>query len=369
MNDNEIKSKDENSELNEISENLETLSDDLMDNQQRIVNIHCQNVYKIFRQADLEVIALKGVNLDIYAGEIVVIMGPSGSGKTTLLNVISGMDRTSAGHIFIRRYDITRMNDKGVQKILQNEIGIVFQFFNLIPSLTAEGNIELPMTIAGKDLNFKKERVKQLIQDIDLKDRAHHRPFTLSGGEKQIIAIAMSFANNPTIILADEPSGNIDSVSSENVMKIFKDFIKKNPNKSVVIVTHNPNLRKIADRTLIIKDGQIIRELGKLESKKTGLNSVDDEGLQELDKIIQYKKDKDQVENILDPKIRYDDFKNLKNCPNCKSLNILKQFDQDEGNFKLKNGQLITRASIFCQDCFQLSYKSVSLFNVQKDLN
>ena len=140
------------------------------EHKQRIVNIRCVNVYKIFRQANLEVIALKGVNLDIYAGEIVVIMGPSGSGKTTLLNVISGMDRTSAGNIFIRGYDITRMNDQGVQKILQNEIGIVFQFFNLIPSLTAEGNIELPMTIASKDAKFKKERVKQLIQDIDLED-------------------------------------------------------------------------------------------------------------------------------------------------------------------------------------------------------
>lgn len=364
MNDNEIKSKDEISE----SVGLETPSDNMISDHKRVVNIRCQNVYRIFRQANLEVIALKDVSLDIYAGEIVVIMGPSGSGKTTLLNVISGMDRTSAGHIFIRGYDITRMNDQGVQKILQNEIGIVFQFFNLIPSLTAEGNIELPMTIAGKDLNFKKERVKQLIQDIDLEDRAHHRPFTLSGGEKQKIAIAMAFANNPTVILADEPSGNIDSVSSENVMKIFKDFIRKNPKKSVVIVTHNPNLRKIADRTLIIKDGSIIRELGKLQTSKPEISSSDDEGLQEMDKIIQYRKNMDQVEQILHPKMRYREFKELKNCPNCKSLNILKKFDQEEGNFKLKNGQLITRVSVFCQDCFQLSYVSASLFDVQKKI-
>ena len=361
MNDDEIKGKDEISEF-------ETPSDNLMGNQQRIVNIRCVNVYKIFRQAKLEVIALKGVNLDIYAGEIVVIMGPSGSGKTTLLNVISGMDRTSAGNIFIRGYDITRMNDQGVQKILQNEIGIVFQFFNLIPSLTAEGNIELPMTIAGKDIKFKKERVKQLIQDINLEDRAHHRPFTLSGGEKQKIAIAMAFANNPTVILADEPSGNIDSVSAENVMKIFKNFIKNNPNKSVIIVTHNPSLRKIADRTLIIKDGQIIRELGRLHTGKSEISSSDDEGLQEMDKIIQYNKDKEQIDQILHPQMRYDEYKNLKKCPNCTSLNIIKKFDQEEGNFKLKNGQLITRASVFCQDCYQLSYKSVSVFDVQKNL-
>ena len=120
MNDNYIKIKDEMSEF-------ETPSDNIMNNQQRIVNIRCQNVYKIFHQVNLEVIALKGVNLDIYTGEIVVIMGSSGSGKTNHLNVISGMDRTSAGHIFIRGYDIIRMNDQGVQKILQNEIGILFQ--------------------------------------------------------------------------------------------------------------------------------------------------------------------------------------------------------------------------------------------------
>ncbi|MHA1721194.1 MAG: ABC transporter ATP-binding protein [Promethearchaeota archaeon] len=362
--DNEIKI---NEDIGESSD-FDTNSDDISKDQRRVVNIRCQNVYKIFRQANLEVIALKDVNLDIYAGEIVVIMGPSGSGKTTLLNVISGMDRTSAGHIFIRGYDITRMNDQGVQKILQNEIGIVFQFFNLIPSLTAEGNIELPMIIAGKDIKFRKERVKKLIDEIDLKDRAHHRPFTLSGGEKQKIAIAMAFANNPTVILADEPSGNIDSVSSENIMKIFQEFIKKNPTKSVVIVTHNPNLRKIADRTLIIKDGQIIRELGRLQTEKPDFVSEDDEGIQELNKIVQYNKRKDQVENILDPRMRFQEFKDLKNCPNCKSINIIKKFDQEQGNFKLKNGQLITRASVFCQDCFQLSYVSVSLFDVQKEL-
>ncbi|RLI63241.1 MAG: hypothetical protein DRO88_10405, partial [Promethearchaeia archaeon] len=178
--------------------------------QKRKVNISIKNVYRIFNQGKLEVVALKAINLDIYAGEIVVIMGPSGSGKTTLLNCISGMDQVTAGQILIRGYDITRMKDEGIQKILQNEIGIVFQFFNLIPSLTAEGNIELPMTIAKQSEKYKKERVALLVKEIGLENRKHHRPFTLSGGEKQRVAIAMALANNPTIILADEPTGNID---------------------------------------------------------------------------------------------------------------------------------------------------------------
>jgi ABC-type lipoprotein export system ATPase subunit len=338
------------------------------DQGRRIVNIDIHNVYKIFRQGNLEVIALKDINLKIYAGEIVVIMGPSGSGKTTLLNIISGMDRPNAGNILIRGYDITRMRDEGIQKMLQNEIGIIFQFFNLIPSLTAAGNIELPMIIAKKDSKIQKERVAQLVKEVGLEDRAHHRPFTLSGGEKQRIAIAMAFANNPTIILADEPTGNIDSISSDKIMDIFTKFIKNNPDKSIIIVTHNPNLRKIANRTLIIKDGQIIRELGKLEDKSVDSSGSDpnDEGMQEMEKIIQLKKEEDVIKGILDPKGRCIEFKKITNCPNCKSNNIIKKFDND-GNYRVLNGQLLTRAAIFCQECYKLSFITVAIFDLRKD--
>ncbi|MHA1775622.1 MAG: ABC transporter ATP-binding protein, partial [Promethearchaeota archaeon] len=235
------------------------------DSNKKTLNVHVENVYRIFRQGELEVVALKNINLKVYSGEIVVIMGPSGSGKTTLLNCIAGLDRPSAGHIHLRGFDIVNMTDDAIQKVLQNEIGIVFQFFNLIPSLTAAGNISLPMVIAEKDQEYKEKRVQELIDLVDLHDRKHHRPFTLSGGEKQRVAIAMAFANDPTVILADEPTGNIDSVTSEKVIKLFQEFIEKNPSKSIIIVTHDPSLRKIADRTLIIKDGQIFRELGKYE--------------------------------------------------------------------------------------------------------
>ncbi|WP_371805151.1 ABC transporter ATP-binding protein [Candidatus Lokiarchaeum ossiferum] len=357
-------------EASKMDEGFINASDDKsLPLKQRQVNISCQNVFRIFQQGNLEVVALKGVNMNIYAGEIVVIMGPSGSGKTTLLNVISGMDQASAGHVFIRGFDVTRMKDEGVQQILQNEIGIVFQFFNLIPSLTAEGNVELPMTIAKKSNEYKRTRVHELIKEIGLEDRAHHRPFTLSGGEKQRVAIAMAFANNPTIILADEPTGNIDSISSEKIMNIFRQFIQKNPDKSIVIVTHNPEVRKIADRTLIIKDGQIIRELGKIDSENTDSIHEDDEGMQEMDKIVQMQKEKDKVEKILNPDFRFIDFQDINVCPRCKSENILKNFDQEDGSYKVKNNQLVTRAVIFCPECYQVYYQWVSLFDIRQEVS
>ena len=349
----------------EHNENNILGEDSKHDLSQRIVNIRCSNIYKIFRQGKLEVVALKAVNLNIYAGEIVVIMGPSGSGKTTLLNCISGMDQVTAGQILIRGFDITRMKDEGIQKILQNEIGIVFQFFNLIPSLTAEGNIELPMTIAKKSNKFKNTRVKELLQEIGIENRKHHRPFTLSGGEKQRVAIAMAFANDPTIILADEPTGNIDSVSSEKILEIFRNFIKKNPEKSIVIVTHNPAVRKIADRTLIIKDGQIIRELGRVEEgTDINLETTDDD----VNKITGMNDDlNDEAIKAMDQSRRVEDFKRILKCPGCEGPNIIKSYDQKNGSYKVINSQLVTRASIYCSDCYHIYYKDVSMVDIPKE--
>ncbi len=334
----------------------------------RKVNIRCEDVFKIFKQGELEVVALKKVNMKVYAGEIIVIMGPSGSGKTTLLNCMAGLERPTAGHIFVEDYDVTKMNDTGIQKLLQNEIGIVFQFFNLIPSLTAEGNIELPMTIAGKDPKYKKARIKEMLKKIDLEKRAHHRPFTLSGGEKQRIAISMAFANNPQVILADEPTGNVDSVSSKKVLKIFEDFIAENPDKSIVIVTHDPALRRIADRTLIIKDGQIIRELGKVMEDDVEAMDVDseDEGMQEMAKIYQMKQAKDEVNEILNPAHRAKDYDNFTECPFCGSETIIKKYDQEDGSFKVKNGQLVTRAVFYCDKCHQLRFVDTSIMDIAK---
>ncbi len=211
------------------------------------VNIECKGVYKIFKQGNLEVVALRDINVKIHKGEIVVIMGPSGSGKTTFLNLISGMVNPSAGKVLVEGRDVAKLKDEEIQKHLQKKIGIVFQFFNLIPSLTAKGNIELPLNIAKASVKYRNQRTKYLLNVVEMTKRANHRPYTLSGGEKQRIAIAAAIANDPLILLADEPSGNIDSVAEMKVMEIFRKFIAQNPEKSLIIVTHNANFREIAD--------------------------------------------------------------------------------------------------------------------------
>lgn len=329
----------------------------------RIANIHVENVYRIFRQGELEVVALKNINLKVYAGEIVVIMGPSGSGKTTLLNCISGLDRPSAGQIHLRGFDIVNMTDDAIQKVLQNEIGIVFQFFNLIPSLTAAGNISLPMVIAEKDKEYKNSKLNDLLKLVDLEDRQNHRPFTLSGGEKQRVAIAMAFANDPTVILADEPTGNIDSVTSEKVIKLFQDFITQNPEKSIIIVTHDPSLRKIADRTLVIKDGQIFRELGKYEEGEPEYDMLN------AKKGLPFEKPmlEDQIEEYLRNNPRkesYTPLSNITNCPFCHSLHFNVSFDKEKGIFQYFQDQIITRAVLYCEDCHKFHFQTVKLKNL-----
>ncbi|TFH29067.1 MAG: ABC transporter ATP-binding protein [Promethearchaeota archaeon] len=361
-----ITEEDENASLSAVGSNNNNIN-----SSPRAVNVHVEDLYRIFQQGQLEVVALKGVNLKIYAGEIVIIMGPSGSGKTTLLNCMSGLDRPSAGNIFIRGFDIAKMNDLGVQKVLQNEIGIVFQFFNLVPSLTAAGNIELPMNIADKPELYRKERVKNLLDLVGLEDRSHHRPFTLSGGERQRVAIAMAFANDPRVILADEPTGNIDSITSDKIMQIFANFREQYPEKSVVIVTHNPALRKIADRTFIIKDGQIIRELGRVDPKgETFASEPQSSGTetQVVHDILTGRSSKDEVEEILNPINRFLEFGKIEKCRYCESPQIQKKIDHQQGSFRMENGHLITRAAIYCEQCHQFYFETVSVKEMELNL-
>ena len=171
---------------------------------------------KIYKQGKLEVVALNNVNFSIYAGEIVVIMGPSGSGKTTLINCIAGMEQPTAGSVLLRDYEVSKLNDYGKELLLKYEVGIVYQFFNLIPNLTAKNNIELPMMLAKQKKSYIKNRVKVLLNMVGLENQAGQHPNTLSGGEKQRVGIAMALANDPPIILADEPTANVDSISANN---------------------------------------------------------------------------------------------------------------------------------------------------------
>ena len=327
--------------------------------------VKLEGVYKIYKQGHLEVIALKNINLTVMPGELIVIMGPSGSGKTTLLNVISGMERPNAGSVKIKNLEVTRLKDEGIQKLLQHEIGIIFQFFNLIPSLTAAGNVELPMNIIKIPKAERKEHVKTLLAQVGLEKRSRHRPFTLSGGEKQRVAIAQAFANNPSLILADEPTGNIDSVSAEKIMNIFHETMEKNPEKAVIIVTHDPAFRKIADRTLVLRDGEITREIGKLSQSEQFTGDIANGDSRFIALNDKYSSAKEVIEG---PK-EFPKFSEIIECPSCNSTKILKNFDKSHGSLSIQDQNIIGVVAIACLECHQVQFETVTLFNIKKDLN
>ena len=200
--------------------------------------------------------ALRGVDLDIYAGEIVGIVGPSGSGKSTLLGLIGGLDSPTHGTIEIDGVDVTRMNEDQLTEIRNEKIGFIFQFFNLIPTLTARENVLLPMQFARKRPKHPEKRAKELLQMLGLKDRMNHRPAELSGGQQQRVAIARALANNPPLLLADEPTGNLDTESGAVVLSTL-DTIRQQEGTTIVIVTHDEKLAQRTDRILTLVDGQI----------------------------------------------------------------------------------------------------------------
>jgi putative ABC transport system ATP-binding protein len=200
--------------------------------------------------------ALRGVDMDIYAGEMVGIVGPSGSGKSTLLGLIGGLDTPTHGTIAIDGVDITRMNEDQLTAVRNEKIGFIFQFFNLIPTLTALENVALPIQFAQKPRFKPEKRAKELLNALGMGDRMRHRPSELSGGQQQRVAIARALANNPPLLLADEPTGNLDSESGAMVMEALEQ-IRAEAGTTVVIVTHDPKLAQHADRVLTLVDGAI----------------------------------------------------------------------------------------------------------------
>ena len=219
--------------------------------------IELKNVKKIYQMDEVKVKALNGATIRISKGEFVAIMGPSGSGKSTLLHMIGCLDRPTTGKVLLNGVDISRLNDSKLARLRGSEIGFVFQTFNLYPTLNALGNVELPMMIIGKKRKDRKEKAKELLKMVGLESRAEHLPSQLSGGERQRVAIARSLANDPKIILADEPTGNLDSKSGEEIMKIFVELNKNG--KTVVVITHDKTIASHAKEILKIKDGEIIR--------------------------------------------------------------------------------------------------------------
>jgi len=221
------------------------------------VIIETKDLCKYYRKGKHnEVRALDKVNINIKKGDFVSIIGPSGSGKSTLLHMIGLLDRPTCGKIFFDGQNISEFSDDELTKIRRKKVGFVFQQFNLIPLLTALENVELPMSLDGVDPETAKKRAENILKKVGLKDRMENRPPEMSGGEQQRVAIARAMANNPEIILADEPTGNLDTKTGEEVINILKNIDKKD--FTLVIITHDPNIAKIAKKQIKLKDGKII---------------------------------------------------------------------------------------------------------------
>jgi putative ABC transport system ATP-binding protein len=198
---------------------------------------------------------LHPLSLDIERGRFIAIVGPSGSGKSTLLGLIAGLDAPSSGDVFIDGVDITRLGEDALAKLRGEKIGFVFQFFHLIPSLTAFENVAVPMEIAGA--RDARQRAQRLLDEVGLTGRAHHYPSQLSGGEQQRVALARALANNPPILLADEPTGNLDSANGRHIMELVRD-IHRTRGTTIVLVTHDAELAALADSKLSLRDGRVV---------------------------------------------------------------------------------------------------------------
>ncbi len=214
------------------------------------------DITKVLRVGEVEVQALRGVSIEVQRGEFMGIIGPSGSGKSTLLGLIGGLDTPTTGAVYIDGQDITRLNERMLTQIRNEKIGFVFQSFNLIPTLTALENVALPVQFAAKRKSNPNKRAKELLDLLGLGDRLGHRPTQLSGGQQQRVAIARALANDPPILLSDEPTGNLDTESSEVVMNAFRD-IQDQTNTTVIIVTHDMDVASQCNRVITLIDGQI----------------------------------------------------------------------------------------------------------------
>lgn len=228
--------------------------------------IELQNVSKHFRAGDTKTTALDDINVSIGQGEFVAIMGPSGSGKSTLMHILGLLDVPTAGKYTLETQDTSKLNDRELAEFRRDKIGFIFQSFNLLPRLSVAENVMLPMAYAGISNKKRKQRAAELLKSVGLADRADHRPNQISGGQTQRAAIARSLANEPSLILADEPTGNLDTKSSEAVIDQLKQLNKQG--NTVIIVTHNPEIAAQAGRTIEIRDGRIVSQAARKKAAK-----------------------------------------------------------------------------------------------------
>ena len=225
--------------------------------------VSAKDVTRRYGEGDTAVDALRGVSLDVTRGQLTAVMGPSGSGKSTLMHILAGLDRPTKGTVAIDGTDITTLGDTDLTKLRRRHIGFIFQFFNLLPMLTAEENILLPLELAGTKRD--KQWTNGLIDKVGLDDRRKHRPSELSGGQQQRVAIARALVSRPTVMFADEPTGNLDSQTSAEILRLLAESVQEF-GQTTVMVTHDAHAAAIADRVLFLGDGLIVKELGKCDA-------------------------------------------------------------------------------------------------------
>jgi putative ABC transport system ATP-binding protein len=221
--------------------------------------VTARDVVRRYGEGDTAVDALRGVSLDIDGGRLTAVMGPSGSGKSTLMHILAGLDRPTSGQVTVAGVDVTRLDDAALTKLRRDHIGFIFQFFNLLPMLTAAENIVLPLKLAGQ----KPDRpwLAELVETVGLGDRLGHRPSELSGGQQQRVAVARALVSRPSVMFADEPTGNLDSTTSGEILSLLRDSVDT-LGQTTVMVTHDAHAAAIADRVLFLADGDVVRDLG-----------------------------------------------------------------------------------------------------------
>lgn len=222
--------------------------------------IHIFDLKKIYEMGEIKVHALDGVNMKVNRGEFVSVMGPSGSGKTTLLNMIGALDNPSEGAVFINGINVAHMNDEEQTNLRLRNLGFIFQFYNLVPVLTAYENVELPLVFAEQPEEIRQDRATKFLELVGLGDRMDFLPAELSGGEQQRVAIARSLANEPALLIADEPTGELDTHMGKEIVNLLHE-LNRELNQTILMVTHDPAVGKLADRLLRMRDGKIVDEI------------------------------------------------------------------------------------------------------------
>ena len=225
------------------------------------IAIRLRDIKKIYKMGGQELAALNGINLDIKRGEFAALMGPSGSGKSTLMNILGCLDRPTVGSYELEGKEVAHLSDDELAVMRNKHIGFVFQNFNLLSRISSLENVALPLVYAGVGASERRKRAQEVLEAVGLGDRAEHLPNELSGGQRQRVAIARALVNNPEIIMADEPTGNLDTKSTKEIMEIFQEMHGRG--KTIILVTHEPEIAVCANRQLLVRDGVIIRDEGK----------------------------------------------------------------------------------------------------------